>query len=90
MPALTQLSDDERLDLETDLAGAVLVAEWGAGLVEQLTDRWLEVTVRRATGHDAQEADQATREIEVAAVGEWEPAAERLSALSDLLRRELP
>ena len=78
------------IDLETDLADAVLVAEWGAGLVEQLTDRWLEVTVRRATGHDAQEADQATREIEVAAVGEWEPASERLSALSDLLRRELP
>lgn len=78
------------IDLETDLADAVLVAEWGAGLVEQLTDRWLEVTVRRATGHDAQEADQATREIEVAAVGEWEPAAERLSALSDLLRRKLP
>ncbi|WP_374928861.1 tRNA (adenosine(37)-N6)-threonylcarbamoyltransferase complex ATPase subunit type 1 TsaE [Kytococcus sedentarius] len=87
---LDSRAEVDDIDLETDLADAVLVAEWGAGLVEQLTDRWLEVTVRRATGHDAQGADQATRHIEVAAVGEWEPAADRLSELSDLLRRELP
>ncbi|WP_462418139.1 tRNA (adenosine(37)-N6)-threonylcarbamoyltransferase complex ATPase subunit type 1 TsaE [Kytococcus sp. Marseille-QA3725] len=78
------------IDLDTDLAGAVLVAEWGAGLVEQLTDRWLEVDVRRATGHDTDGADQATRQVEVAAVGEWDDATDRLQSLSELLRRELP
>nr|WP_238138218.1 tRNA (adenosine(37)-N6)-threonylcarbamoyltransferase complex ATPase subunit type 1 TsaE [Kytococcus schroeteri] len=80
----------DEIDLDTDLAGAVLVAEWGAGLVEQLTDRWLEVTVRRATGRDADDADQVTRQVEVAAVGEWQGHEARLAELSALLRRALP
>ncbi len=88
---LASRGEVDDIDLETDLADAVMVAEWGAGLVEQLTDRWLEVTVRRATGHDADDADQVTRHIEVEAVGEWDgAAADRLPALSELLRRELP
>ncbi|MCF4005960.1 tRNA (adenosine(37)-N6)-threonylcarbamoyltransferase complex ATPase subunit type 1 TsaE [Corynebacterium uropygiale] len=37
----------DSLDLDTELEEAVIVAEWGAGLVEQLAARYLKVTVDR-------------------------------------------
>ncbi len=48
------LSDDpagnlDSLDLDTDLDQAVVVAEWGGGLVEQLADAYLLVTFDRET-----------------------------------------
>ncbi|MCX7538150.1 tRNA (adenosine(37)-N6)-threonylcarbamoyltransferase complex ATPase subunit type 1 TsaE [Corynebacterium sp. P5875] len=39
----------DSLDLDTELDDAVIVAEWGGGLVEQLADTWLEVTFDRET-----------------------------------------
>src|SRR5699024_11207165 len=44
--ALGELDD---LDLATDLTNAVVVAGWGGGLVEQSTDRYLLVTLDRAS-----------------------------------------
>jgi tRNA threonylcarbamoyladenosine biosynthesis protein TsaE len=38
------------LDLDTDLTEAVVVVEWGAGLVEGLTEAHLRVELSRATG----------------------------------------
>ncbi|SNC71277.1 tRNA threonylcarbamoyladenosine biosynthesis protein TsaE [Kytococcus aerolatus] len=78
------------IDLETDLARAVLVAEWGAGLVEQLTDRWIELELRRSSTVDEAPDESGPREIQLAAVGEWEADRERLGALRELLRGELP
>lgn len=43
----TDLSEIDALDLDTDLADAVVVVEWGEGLVEQLADRHLLVRLRR-------------------------------------------
>lgn len=39
----------DSLDLDTELEDAVIVAEWGAGLVERLAARYLNVTVDRET-----------------------------------------
>ncbi len=39
----------DSLDLETELEDAVVVAEWGGGLVEQIADRYLLLTLDRTT-----------------------------------------
>lgn len=39
----------DSLDLETELADAVVIAEWGGGLVEQIADRYLLITLDRTT-----------------------------------------
>ncbi|MBN9644047.1 tRNA (adenosine(37)-N6)-threonylcarbamoyltransferase complex ATPase subunit type 1 TsaE [Corynebacterium mendelii] len=39
----------DSLDLDTDLMDAVVVAEWGGGLVEQITDSYWLVTFDRTT-----------------------------------------
>ncbi|MGD7002739.1 tRNA (adenosine(37)-N6)-threonylcarbamoyltransferase complex ATPase subunit type 1 TsaE [Corynebacterium halotolerans] len=39
----------DALDLDTDLTQAVIVAEWGGGLVEQITERYLLVHLDRET-----------------------------------------
>ncbi|MFB6609973.1 tRNA (adenosine(37)-N6)-threonylcarbamoyltransferase complex ATPase subunit type 1 TsaE [Agromyces sp. NPDC056379] len=37
-------------DLDLDFEGSVVVVEWGAGLVEDVTDSWLEIVIERPTG----------------------------------------
>ena len=39
----------DSLDLDTDLDEAVVIAEWGGGLVEQISDRYLLITLDRET-----------------------------------------
>ena len=43
------LGELDALDLETDLDTAVVVAEWGGGLVEQIASAYLKVTIDRET-----------------------------------------
>lgn len=52
----------DSLDLDTDLMEAVVVAEWGGGLVEQLADRFLFVEVDRTTAF-AEDPDSEARII---------------------------
>lgn len=81
--------DDIDLDMDTDTS--VLVVEWGRGLVEQLTDHWLEVTLDReaVAGDERAESDPGDtdavdpRVAHVALVGEWPP--ERVDALKAAL-----
>jgi tRNA threonylcarbamoyladenosine biosynthesis protein TsaE len=47
------------LDFDTDLTEAVVVVEWGAGLVEGLTDAHLRIELSRATGEQDGEARTA-------------------------------
>ena len=47
----------ESLDIDADLDDAVLVAEWGRGVVEELADRVLDVEITRAVGADSDAAD---------------------------------
>lgn len=37
-------------DLDIDFARSIVVIEWGAGLVEELTDSWLSITIDRPRG----------------------------------------
>ena len=66
------LDEVEDLDLEIEAAGAATVVEWGHGLVEQLADARLEITLERAADGDERTATLA------GFGGDW---AARLSAL---------
>lgn len=46
----------DALDLDTDLASAVVVVEWGEGVVEHLVDRHLRVRLRREPESDVRTA----------------------------------
>lgn len=48
-------------DLDIDFEGSVVVAEWGAGLVEE-GDSWIEVVIERPTGVDAAAGAEAAAE----------------------------
>ena len=43
----------DSLDLDTDLEACVVVSEWGAGLVEQLSDSHLLVSIDRSAADDS-------------------------------------
>lgn len=56
------LGDLDALDLDTELADAVVVAEWGGGLIEQIADRYLFVSIDREPAEFAS-ADEDVRRI---------------------------
>ena len=71
---LGSLDEVDDMDLDVAIGDSVTVVEWGAGLVEQLTDARLEVQLTR---HD----DTEERLAELRPVGgDW---ADRLAALTD-------
>ncbi|WP_449282416.1 tRNA (adenosine(37)-N6)-threonylcarbamoyltransferase complex ATPase subunit type 1 TsaE [Leucobacter sp.] len=45
-------------DLDLDFEGAVVVAEWGSGVVEE-PESWIDVVIERPLGGEAADADQA-------------------------------
>lgn len=49
----------DALDLDSELADAVVVAEWGGGLVERIADRYLLVTIDRDTAVAEDPASEA-------------------------------
>jgi tRNA threonylcarbamoyladenosine biosynthesis protein TsaE len=69
---LGSLAEVDDLDLDVDATDAVTVVEWGAGLVEQLADAHLEITLQR---DDETEERRATL---VPHGGDW---ADRLAGL---------
>jgi tRNA threonylcarbamoyladenosine biosynthesis protein TsaE len=46
------LGELDSLDLDTDLADAVVVVEWGEGLAERLSDRHLDIRLERISQSD--------------------------------------
>jgi tRNA threonylcarbamoyladenosine biosynthesis protein TsaE len=46
------LGELDSLDLDSDLDDAVVVVEWGEGLVERLAERHLDIRLERVTGSD--------------------------------------
>jgi tRNA threonylcarbamoyladenosine biosynthesis protein TsaE len=71
---LHSLDEVDDLDLDVDVADSVTVVEWGAGLVEQLADSYLQVRLVR-------DPDSDVRTVSLAAHGgDW---AERVSGLAD-------
>ena len=65
------------LDLDTDLTEAVVAVEWGAGLVEELSDAHLRVQLIRSEVEVASGADDERFAVLHAAGGDW---ASRLAA----------
>ena len=69
---LGSLAEVDDLDLDVDAADVVTAVEWGAGLVEQLSDARLEITLERTT-------DSEERTITLTPYGgDW---AERINAI---------
>jgi len=60
------------LDLDADLGDSVTLVEWGSGLVERLTDAYLEIRISRDDGTEVRRVEL------VASGGDW---SERLAAL---------
>ena len=50
------LGELDSLDLDTDLDDAVVVVEWGEGLVERLAERHLDVRLQRGVDSDVRTA----------------------------------
>ena len=50
------LGELDSLDLDTDLADAVVVVEWGEGIVERLSDRHLEIRLERGADTEVRTA----------------------------------
>lgn len=50
------LDELDALDLDTDLAAAVVVVEWGEGIVEQLAEKHLRITLNREPDSDVRTA----------------------------------
>jgi tRNA threonylcarbamoyladenosine biosynthesis protein TsaE len=50
------LAELDSLDLDTDLADAVVVVEWGEGIVERLSERHLDIRLERAADTEARTA----------------------------------
>ena len=46
------LGELDSLDLDTDIEDAVVVAEWGGGFMERLSDSYLAVTINRDSDDD--------------------------------------
>jgi tRNA threonylcarbamoyladenosine biosynthesis protein TsaE len=49
---LGSLDEVDALDLDSTLEDSVTVVEWGEGMVEQLSEDWLEVRLERPRGGD--------------------------------------
>ncbi len=62
MTGQSALDELDALDLDTDLADAVVVVEWGEGLVETLVDGHISVRIRR-------DIDTDTRRVQVRRMG---------------------
>ena len=59
------------LDLDTDLTEAVVAVEWGAGLVEELTDAHLRVQLLRSQVEVQADADDERTALLYAVGGDW-------------------
>ncbi|MEV7972483.1 tRNA (adenosine(37)-N6)-threonylcarbamoyltransferase complex ATPase subunit type 1 TsaE [Cellulomonas sp. NPDC089187] len=69
---LGSLDEVDALDLDTSLEESVTIVEWGEGLVEQLAQDRLEISLARPHGGDplAEDASSGTRRLTITPVGE--------------------
>ena len=62
---LGTLGELDALDLDSSLESSITVVEWGAGLVETLSEDRLEIAISRARG----EAEDVGRDVTVTGIG---------------------
>jgi tRNA threonylcarbamoyl adenosine modification protein YjeE len=59
-------------DLDLDFAASIVVVEWGAGMLDGITEHWLEVDIVRPHGGEAQ-SEAEPREVTLVGHGQrWE------------------
>lgn len=67
-------------DLDIDFAHSIVVVEWGRGMLDGITDSWLDIEVERPTGASTADADadldaDEPRTVTITAHGpRWSPA----------------
>lgn len=54
-------------DLDIDFDGSIVVVEWAAGMLDAITDAWLQVDIRRPAG--GEETDEGVEPREVHVIG---------------------
>ena len=57
-------------DLDIDFDGSIVVVEWAAGMLDGITDAWLQVDIRRPIGGTTVDDDVEPREVELTGHGE--------------------
>ena len=57
-------------DLDIDFDGSIVVVEWGAGLLDGVTDNWLEIDIVRPIGGEETEEGVEPRTVTVTGHGE--------------------
>ena len=62
-------------DLDLDFAGSVVVVEWGTGLLDDVSDSWLDVVIARSRGGEGAGGSGAAGGADAAAPGAAEPWA---------------
>ncbi|HEV2889757.1 MAG TPA: tRNA (adenosine(37)-N6)-threonylcarbamoyltransferase complex ATPase subunit type 1 TsaE [Frankiaceae bacterium] len=68
---LSSFAEVDDLDLDAVLEESVTVVEWGSGLVEALSESWLEVRIERH--------DDDTRTVTLEPHGDWEGRVQKLA-----------
>jgi len=69
-------------DLDIDYEASIVVVEWGAGLLDGLTDDWLEVDIVRPTGGAADLVDSSDGGADGGADGDADVAEPRAVAIT--------
>lgn len=57
-------------DLDIDFEGSIVVVEWAAGMLDAITDAWLQVDIRRPVGGVETDDGVEPREVELTGHGE--------------------
>lgn len=58
-------------DLDIDFAASIVVVEWAAGMIDGVTEQWLELSIERGRGSsDADDEDDEPRTVEITAHGD--------------------
>src|SRR5690554_5401171 len=52
-------------DLDIDVEGSIVVIEWAAGMLDGLTDAWLQVDIHRPKGGQASDDGGEPRQVEL-------------------------
>ena len=66
-----RLGDAAELDdLDIDFEGSIVVVEWAAGMLDAITDAWLQVDIRRPVGGEETEEGVEPREVRITGHGD--------------------
>lgn len=60
-------------DLDIDFENSIVLVEWGKGLLDGISESWLEIAISRDHVADESGSDSETRQVEITAFGDrWQ------------------